>query len=424
MNKEIKEILQVTKELEQSSNYKLADEFTNSLIKLAQLAGAPSVARPLKIPSSKPTVVTKPSLAPTEIAKPATPQKNQQSFPLVNFFSDLIKDNNEKIVPTKLEQKNPEKTNKLNEERAQKAVKIYNLIKKPNNIYSDYVNNSTDKKLKELSKKVSSYPIDDIEGYILNLNKPDTFTTSNKPKARDILLWAYKMHIINVIPQELGLTGYSRSGKKPGQKTDPKDDKKVTIKTKENRSVPVMPTLPTTPERREERREERRQEEKPEKEREEVRPKPLQMPTLEPAPGTSPMTAPLPLGTPVFPKEYPDLLTPGIMTPITSPKRETTKEEEEESSNGPLTWNEFLSFLNPNYTPGQTPGQTPTQTPDQTLEPSKVNTGNPKPPFSSSSQTSKKQDEEPKTRTVLPFDMKVPETGFATPGGISYMKSF
>ena len=99
------------------------------------------------------------------------------------------------------------------------------------------------------------------------------------------------------------------------------------------------------------------------------------------------------------------------------------EEEEEESSNGPLTWNEFLSFLNPNYTPNFTPGQTPTQTPDQTLEPSKVNTGNPKPPFSTSSPT-KKQDEQPQTRTVIPFDMQVPESGFATPGGISYMKSF
>jgi hypothetical protein len=420
MNKEIREILQITKELEQSSNFKLADEFTNSFIKLAQLTGVPSVARPIRIPSFKPTVVTKPNFSPTDVVKPSTPQKKQPVIPSSNFSTEAIKEHNESIEPTKLEQKNPEKTNKLNEERAQKALKIYNLIKKPNNIYSDYVNNSTDKKFKELSKKVSKFNKDDIVGYILNMNKSGVFTPSNTPIARDILLWAYKMHIINVIPQELGLTGYSRSGKKPGQKTDPKADKKVTIKTKENRSVPVMPTLPTTPERREE----RRQEEKPEEEREEVRPKPLQMPTLEPAPGTSPMTAPLPLGTPVFPKEYPDLLTPEIMTPITSPKRETTKEEEEETSNGPMTWNEFLSFLNPNYTPGQTPGQTPTQTPDQTLEPSKVNTGNPKPPFSSSSQTSKKQDEEPKTRTVLPFDMKVPETGFATPGGISYMKSF
>jgi len=25
---------------------------------------------------------------------------------------------------------------------------------------------------------------------------------------------------------------------------------------------------------------------------------------------------------------------------------------------------------------------------------------------------------------VLPFDMQVPESGFATPGGISFMKSF
>ncbi len=420
MNKEIREILQITKELEQSSNYELADEFTNSLIKLAQLTGAPSVARPLRIPSFKPTVVTKPNFSPTDVVKPSAPQKKQPVIPSSNFSTEAIKEHNESIEPTKLEQKNPEKTNKLNKERAQKALKIYNLIKKPNNIYSDYVNNSTDKEFKKLNNKVSKFNKDDIEGYILNMNKSGVFTPSNIPIARDILLWAYKMHIINVIPQELGLSGYSRSGKKPGQKTDPKADKKVTIKTKENRSVPVTPSLPTIPERREE----RRQEEKPEEEREEVRPKPLQMPTLEPAPGTSPMTAPLPLGTPVFPKEYPDLLTPGIMTPITSPKRETTKEEEEESSNGPLTWNEFLSFLNPNYTPGQTPGQTPTQTPDQTLEPSKVNTGNPKPPFSSSSQTSKKQDEQPKTRTMLPFDMKVPESGFATPGGISYMKSF
>ncbi len=410
MNKEIREILQVTKELEQSSNYKLADEFTNSLIKLAKGPGA--VLEPIFRP---------PVLEPLPPLEPISTPKSQPVIPSSNFSTDIIKEHNERIVPTKIEQKNPEKTKERNKSRAQLALKILNSIKKPNNIYSDYVNNSTDKKFKELSKKVLSYPKEDIEYYILNLNSPTAFTETSKAKARDILLWAYKMHIINVIPQELGLSGYSRSGKKPGQKTDPKDDKKVTVKTKENRSVPVTPSLPTIPERREE----RRQEEKPEEKREEVRPKPLQMPTLEPAPGTSPMTAPLPLGTPVFPKEeYPDLLTPEIMTPITSPKRETTKEEEEETSNGPVTWNEFLSFLNPNYTPGQTPGQTPTQTPDQTLEPSKVNTGNPKPPFSSSTPTSKKQNEEPQSRTVLPFDMKVPESGFATPGGISYMKSF
>jgi hypothetical protein len=60
---------------------------------------------------------------------------------------------------------------------------------------------------------------------------PTAFTETSKPIARDILLWAFKMHIINVIPQELGLSGYSRSGKKPGQKTDPKADKKTTVKT-------------------------------------------------------------------------------------------------------------------------------------------------------------------------------------------------
>jgi len=413
MNKEIREILQVTKELEQSSNYKLADEFTNSLIKLA--TGPATSTKPFTIPSFKPTqtVVTKPNLTPTEVVKPNASQKNQQSFPAVDFISDLIKEYNEKIVPKKLEQKNPDKINKLNEERAQKAIKIFNLIKKPNNIYSDYVNNSTDKEFKKLSKKVSTiYSTNDIVRFISNLNKPDVFTETRKDKARDILLWAYKMHIINVIPQELGLSGYSRSGKKPGQKTDPKADKKTTVKTKENRSVPAMPTLPTTPERREE----RRQEEKPEQEREEVRPKPLQMPTLEPTPGTSPMTAPLPLGTPVFPKEAPELLTPEIMTPITSPKRQTNKEEEEGASQGPMTWNEFLNFLSPNYTPGQTP----TQTPDQTLEPSKVNTRDPKPPFSTSSPT-KKQDEEPKSRTVLPLDFKSPDLGFAKPGGTAFM---
>jgi hypothetical protein len=408
MNKEIREILQVTKELEQSSNYKLADEFTNSLIKLAQGKGGPgAVFEPIfKAPALE--------LPPLE---PISTPKSQPVIPSSNFSTDIIKENNERIVPTKIEQKNPEKTKERNKSRAQLALKIINSLKKPNNIYSDYVNNSTDKEFKKLNNKVLRYPKDEIEYYILN---PTAFTETSKPIARDILLWAFKMHIINVIPQELGLSGYSRSGKKPGQKTDPKADKKTTVKTKENRSVPAMPTLPTTPERREE----RRQEEKPEEEREEVRPKPLQMPTLEPTPGTSPMTAPLPLGTPVFPKEAPELLTPEIMTPITSPKRQTNKEEEEGASQGPMTWNEFLNFLSPNYTPGQTPGQTPTQTPDETLEPSKVNTGDPIPPFSTSSPTSKKEDQAPKSRTVLPFDMQVPESGFATPGGISYMKSF
>jgi hypothetical protein len=408
MNKEIREILQITKELEQSSNFKLADEFTNSLIRIADvLTFKTPVVEPMTVPTGS---LTTRSLT--------TPVKSQ-GFPafMSSFYSDLVQ-NNEAVVPTKLE-KSVEKAKKLSEERSLRAVKIYNLVKKPNNTYSDYIVNSSDTKLKELTKTISKYTADEIRHFLKYINNPNMIDDDEKIKASNIFLWAFKMHIINKIPQEMGLklgiSGYSRSGKKPGEKQDKKTDQKLNFKTKENKTLPRMPTLPTTtPER---------VEEKPEEEREEVRPKPLQMPTLEPTPGTSPMTAPLPLGTPVFPKEAPELLTPEIMTPITSPKRQTNKEEEEGASQGPMTWNEFLNFLNPNYTPGQTPGQTPTQTPDETLEPSKVNTGNPKPPFSTSSPT-KKQDEQPKTRTVIPFDMKVPETGFATPGGISFMKSF
>ena len=43
MNKEIKEILELAKQLEDASNYKLADSLSASLVKLSQFAGAPTL---------------------------------------------------------------------------------------------------------------------------------------------------------------------------------------------------------------------------------------------------------------------------------------------------------------------------------------------------------------------------------------------
>ncbi len=205
MNKEIREILQITKELEQSSNFKLADEFTNSLIKLAQGKGGPGAVLE---PIFKAPVFELPPLEPI-----STP-KSQPVIPSSNFSTETVKKHNESIVPKIIEQKNPEKIKERNKSRAQLALKIINSLKKPNNIYSDYVNNSTDKEFKKLNNKVLRYPKNEIEYYILN---PTAFTETSKPIARDILLWAFKMHITNVIPQELGLPEYSRSGEKPGR---------------------------------------------------------------------------------------------------------------------------------------------------------------------------------------------------------------
>ena len=43
MNKEIKEILELAAQLDKALNYKLADNLTASLVKLAQFSGAPTL---------------------------------------------------------------------------------------------------------------------------------------------------------------------------------------------------------------------------------------------------------------------------------------------------------------------------------------------------------------------------------------------
>ena len=106
------------------------------------------------------------------------------------------------------------------------------------------------------------------------------------------------------------------------------------------------------------------------------------------------------------------------MTPILSPKRETRKEEE--TSYGPMTWDQFLDFLNPNYTPGQAP----TDTPYNVQDPSKVNINEPvgiKPPTSTSEQTgtNKEPSSTPKLFKIEPRPLKE-----APPGGIPPMRSY
>ncbi len=403
MNKEIREILQITKELEQSSNFKLADEFTNSLIRIADvLTFKTPVVEPMTVPTGS---LTTRSLT--------TPVKSQ-GFPafMSSFYSDLVQ-NNEAVVPTKLE-KSVEKAKKLSEERSLKAVKIYNLVKKPNNTFSDYVVNSSDTKLKELTKTISKYTADEIRHFLRYINNPSMIDDDEKIKASNIFLWAFKMHIINVIPQEMGLklgiSGYSRSGKKPGEKQEKKTDQKLNFKTKENKTLPRMPTLPTTtPERVEEKRQE---------EKKETTTSPVTKPFVEPTPLLSPTISPMistPMRTKFLPEESPELLTTEIMTPILSPKRQTNKEEE--TTYGPMNWNEFLNFLNPSMPSAQAPINTTNQS-SQTANPSNLETKPPVPPAQGSDQ---KTNQNPKTDTLLPLDLKSPELGFAKPGGIAFM---
>ncbi len=394
MNKEIREILQITKELEQSSNFKLADVFTNSLVKLARQTTFTTV--------KSPTLVE-----PMTGFKPTNTSKQNQGFPafLSSFYNDLVQ-NNESIKPVVIEQKKPEKTKKLNEDRSKKALKILSLVKKPNNIYSDYVNNSPDEKLKELNKTVSGYTPFEVVFHILNMNDSSVYIPSRMPKIKNILLWAYKMHIINVIPQDAQITGYSRSGKKPGEKQDKKTDQKLNFKTKENKTLPRMPTLPTTtPERVEEKKQE---------EKKETTTSPVLKPFVEPTPLLSPTISPMistPMRTKFLPEESPELLTTEIMTPILSPKRE------KETTYGPMNWNEFLNFLNPSMPSAQAPINTLNQS-SQTANPSNLETKPPVPPAQGSDQ---KTNQNPKTDTLLPLDLKSPELGFAKPGGIAFM---
>jgi hypothetical protein len=430
MNKEIREILELAAQLDKALNYKLADSLTGSLIKLAKGLQLQQVKIPTQfqsfIPKSSPVVnpvspVMNFSTAPTSSIPKSSPSVVKPVSPVLNFSTgpkssiEDIKKHNEGVELTKL----PENENVVDrankklksrvEEQAKKAVKIWKLVKKPNNIYSDYVSNSKDIKLKDYNKKIQSLTENDIKSYIENLIYPTFWTDEVKPKTEAILGWAFKMHIINYIPPEVNIS-FSRSAVKPGQNVDVKKSTKIEVKTKtQGRSLPTMPTLPTTtPER---------VEEKTQEEKKETTTSPVLKPFVEPAPLLSPTISPMistPMRTKFLPEESPELLTTKIMTPILSPKRE------EETTYGPMNWNEFLNSLNPNMPSAQAPINTTNQS-SQTANPSNQET---KPPAPPAQPPSKKQDEEPKTRTVLPFDMKVPETGFATPGGISYMKSF
>jgi hypothetical protein len=403
MNKEIKEILELAKQLEDASNYNLADNLTASLVKLAQLAGAPTL-KPLP---TRP-IITEPISPLFEPTVAPTPKSSTSLNPFQFILPGSVEKFNKNVELIKLpENQNTQRVNNneksRNDERAKKAVQVWRLIKKPNNIYSDYVQNSKDEKLKELNSKIKSIKEEEISYFIKNMKDESAFTPSVKNKARDIMHWAFKMHIINSIPPVLGLSGYSRSGAKPGQKVQDKKPTKTEIKTKtEGRSLPTTPTLPTTPERV--------------KEEETVRPSLIpDMPVLPKSPAIT-----SPLESPVFPDEDDGiLLTPDIMTPILSPKRETRKEEE--TSYGPMTWDQFLYFLNPNKTPGRDPSDTPLDT----KEPSKVGVNDPfgtKPP--TSTQEATKQNKEKPSNTQIPLKMDLPPMKEAPAGGISFMRSF
>jgi hypothetical protein len=410
MNKEIKEILELAKQLEDASNYKLADSLTASLLKLAE--GRPTFKAAPKSTGTgagRSVNITELLSAPSVKSLSSNPSSPFKSLPLL-IPGNIEKFNKEveliKLPENKEVLKSQSNERKRNDQKAKKATQVWKLVKKPNNIYYDYVVNSKDNELKDLNNKIKSFKTDDIEYYIRNINDISVFNTANedgnKPKYQTILKWAFKMHIINSIPPAIGITGYSRSIVKPGQKEQDKKTTKTEIKTKtEGRSLPTTPTLPSAPEKEEE----------------------TTRPVLDPDNPTFPKSPAIttPLESPVFPKEeYPDLLTPEIMTPITSPKRKTNEGEEEETSYGPMKWDEFLNFLNPNYTPGQAP----TDTPYNVQDPLKVNINEPvgiKPPTSTSEQTGKNK--EPSSAPKL-FKIEPRPVKEAPAGGISFMRSF
>ena len=408
MNKEIKEILELAKQLEDASNYKLADTLTASLLKLAE--GRPTFKAAPKSTGTgagRSVNITELLSAPSVKSLSSNPSSPFKSLPLL-IPGNIEKFNKEveliKLPENKEVLKSQSNERKRNDQKAKKATQVWKLVKKPNNIYYDYVLNSKDNELKDLNNKIKSFKTDDIEYYIRNINDISVFNTANedgnKPKYQTILKWAFKMHIINSIPPAIGITGYSRSIVKPGQKEQDKKTTKTEVKTKtEGRSLPTPPPLPSAPE----------------KEEETVRPALApDMPVLPKSPAIT-----TPLESPVFPAEDDGiLLTPDIMTPILSPKRETRKEEE--TSYGPMTWDQFLDFLNPNYTPGQAP----TDTPYNVEDPSKVNINEPvgiKPPTSTSEQTGKNKEPSsaPKLFKIEPRPLKE-----APPGGIPPMRSY
>jgi hypothetical protein len=401
MKKEIKEILQLAAQLDKALNYKLADNLTASLIKLAQGLQLQQIRMPMQ-QIRIPTQLT--------IPKSSSPVINPV-LPVSNFSTGLtsspqdIKKHNEGVELTKL----PENENVVDrankklksrvEEQAKKAVKIWKLVKKPNNVYSDYVSNSKDIKLKDYNKKIQSLTENDVKSFIQNLIDPTFYTDEVKFKTEPILGWAFKMHIINYIPPAVGIS-FSRSAVKPGQNVDDKKTTKTEVKTKtEGRSLPTMPTLPSTP--------------LIEKEEETVRP--VQTPTERILPKSPIITTPL--ETQVFPAEDEStLLTPEIMTPILSPKRLTTTPEE--TNYGPMSWNEFLDFLNPN----KTLSQAPTSTSLSVQDPSKVNVNEPvvpKPPTKDAPQNKEKP-----SNLQIPLKMDLPPMKEAPAGGISFMRSF
>lgn len=389
MNKEIIEILRLANEFEKASTFKLADNVTETLIKLSAVPYAVAPPRP---PIIEPLPLTNPGVS--------SAPKTQFAFPGLFNASDIseIVKHNEKQKPEPLQYKNLKKIEKRNEARAIQASKIWSLLKKPNNIYSDYLKkNSNDEALKNAYKAVKLYPKEDVEFVIRNMHDSSAITSSMKPKAKNILIWAYKMHIINVIPPNFGVTNYSRSAVKPGEKP------KASIKTKdkkENRSVPPTPSLPKLPNLEPEIKEEpistpEIKEPKPEiKKDDEERPMPI--------PIDLPDTRKSPALTP-FKPEYENPLDPfGVREPILSPKRDSA----------PMNWNEFLNSLSPNFEPG-------IQEPLRVDDPTKVNQAS-----GTATGNETKKEKEPKTSTPLVLDVNIPPGQFAPAGGISYFDKF
>ena len=133
MNKEIKEILELAAQLDKALNYKLADNLTASLIKLAQ-----GTLQQVTIPTQIQSFIPRSS---TPVVNPVLPVSNF-STSLTSTPGD-VKKHNESVELTKLpnNEKVVERADKKFksrlEEQAKKAVKIWKLIKKPNNVYSD-----------------------------------------------------------------------------------------------------------------------------------------------------------------------------------------------------------------------------------------------------------------------------------------------
>ena len=107
MNKEIKEILELAAQLEQTSNYNLADNLTASLVKLAQFAGAPTL-KPLP---TRP-IITEPLAPIFEPVVAPTPKSSTSPNPLPFLIPGSVEKFNKNVELIKLpENENTKRVN-------------------------------------------------------------------------------------------------------------------------------------------------------------------------------------------------------------------------------------------------------------------------------------------------------------------------